>query len=312
MKFLVTGAAGFLGSACVKQLRERGHEVITTDRRGGIDRPGNLASDVFCRTLPDVDSVIHCAAVQYVSNDVPLIRRREYFHLNNVVATRNVCSRYSIDGTHLIHVGTSMMYEQSGLEIYGTGSAMKGQGVYSESKVRAQAHVDRIADRAATVIPCIIGGPGREGLFRGFVNSMVRHGFVMFPGTGQHKTHMVHVEDVAALLVGIGERRAIGRYNAAGPRPLSILGWISEIESALNLEPVRRVPLPLWLARSLAAASGYRLLAEEQLLMLAQDHVLSVKESEALGWRPRHDNGAIVRDIARHIAGTQRRVAAQQ
>lgn len=301
MNLLVTGAAGFLGRECVSQLRQRGHSVVTTDLYGRIDLAGNLTSEDFCGTLPEVDTVVHCAAVQYVSADLPLLNRRDYFHLNNVVATRNLTARYSGTSAHFINVGTSMMYDQTARDIYKTTSAMKGQGVYSESKLRAQAYVDRMPNRSATVIPCIIGGPGREGLFRGLVTLMARYGFAAFPGTGRHKTHLVHVQDVAALIVRVSESRATGRYNAAAPDPLSIRAWISEIESELHLEPVHCVQLPLGLTRLLSAVSGYRLLAKEQLLMLGQDHVLSTEESFDLGWRPRHDNAAIVRDTARYI-----------
>jgi nucleoside-diphosphate-sugar epimerase len=117
---------------------------------------------------------------------------------------------------------------------------------------------------------------------------------------------MVHVEDVASLIVKVGETQATGRYNAAAPQPLSIREWIAEIESTLNLQPVRCVRVPLAATHWLSAVLGYRLLAKEQLLMLAQDHVLSTVESVRLGWQPKHTNASIVRDIARYIVGTKK------
>ncbi len=303
MKILLTGAAGFLGRACLARLQAGGHEVVTTDRAGPVALQGDLANVAFTARLPDCDAVVHAAAVQYVSADLPWLARQAYFAHNNVQATRQLCTRYAGQDTHFVLVGTSMMYRQCGQAVYGTRSVMAGEGVYSLSKLAAQAHVDRLPNPHATVIPCIIGGPGREGLFRGFVRLMTRHGAVVFPGRGEHPVHMVHVEDVATLIDCVLARRAQGLFNAAGPQPLSIQGWVTEIEQVLGLPPVRRIRLPLAPVHALAACSGYRLLAREQLLMLAQPHVLDVSESLALGWQPAHSNARIVRDIARHIAG---------
>ncbi len=302
MKVLLTGAAGFLGRECAVQLRALGHTLITTDRRADVDRVGDLADEAFCRALPECDAVVHAAAVQYVSPDLPLLSRERYFQRNNVEATRHLCARYSGRPTHFVHVGTSMMYRQCGLAQYAPDSAMQGQGIYSRSKLAAQQYVQRLPNASATIMPCIIGGRGREGLFRNFVGLMQRCGLVVFPGSGAHPVHMVHVEDVASLITLAVERRANGVFNAAGPEPLSIRGWIAEIEDELGLRHVRRVSLPLGPMRWLACLSGYRLLASEQLLMLAQAHVLSTAESITLGWRPKHTNARIARDIARYIA----------
>jgi nucleoside-diphosphate-sugar epimerase len=303
MKVLVTGAAGFLGRELVGRFRDAGHGVVTTDRLGTVDLRGDLADAAFARSLPDAGALVHAAAVQYVSRDLPRLARASYFERNNVVATRNLAARYAGTGAHFVNIGTSMMYAQSGAAVYRTTSPMEGQGVYSRSKLAAQKAIDALPDPHATVIPCIIGGPGREGLFRGFVNLMTRRGMVVFPGRGEHPVHMVHVEDVASLALRVVETRAQGFFNAAGPEPLSITQWVSEIEAALGLASVRRIRLPLAPIAALSAATGYRLLAREQLLMLGMPHVLATDESLALGWQPRHTNARIVRDIARHIAG---------
>jgi len=302
MKILITGAAGFLGQECVRQFRDNGHQIITTDRYGQVDFLGDLADSPFCQSLPPVDAVIHAAAVQYVSQDLPLFKREAYFHQNNILATQAICARYSGQATHFIQVGTSMMYDQTGLEVYRTTSKLNGQGVYSRSKLQAQMFVDQLPNPTATVIPCIIGGRGREGLFRSFVSMMKRYGIVIFPGTGTHLIHMVHVKDVAALIVQIVESQAIGRFNAAAPQPLSINQWVDEIENELNLKNIKRLKLPLLPIHLLSALSGYRLLAREQLLMLAQAHVLSIDESLSIGWKPHYTNAQIAREIAQYIS----------
>jgi nucleoside-diphosphate-sugar epimerase len=302
MLILLTGANGFLGRECGDELSRRGHNVLRTDRHGVVDYLGDLADENFCASLPPVDVVVHSAAVQYVSKDLPLVSRNLYFQRNNVQATARLAARYTGRLRMIVNIGTSMMYEQVGLETYCTTSRMNGQGVYSKSKLEAQAYIDAMPNAKATVIPCIIGGIGREGLFRSFVGMMKTHGVVVFPGLGRHKVGMVHVKDVASLVGQIVDGNAEGRFNAAAPNPLSIEEWIVEIEGELGLRPVRRLRLPLAPIHALSALTGYRMLAREQLLMLAQSHVLDVKESLAVGWRPKYDNARIVRDIARHVA----------
>ncbi|WP_245254347.1 NAD-dependent epimerase/dehydratase family protein [Paraburkholderia sp. LEh10] len=300
MRVLVTGAAGFLGTECVKLFKARAHEVISTDRTGSVDLRGDLADPAFTNSLPDCDVVVNCAAVQYVTKGVPLVFRKSFFNRNNVLAAKNLCERYRHQAPHFIHVGTSMMYRQTGQEQYDIHSEMGGEGVYSRSKMAAQAFVDTMPG-AATIIPCIIGGEGREGLFRGFVKMMTKFGFVAFPGRGDHKIHMVHVIDVASLIYRVAETRASGFFNAADPNPLSIREWIDEIAAELGVRNVRKISVPLFPVMWLSRLSGYRLLAREQLLMLKLQHVLSIDESLAIDWRPQFSNGRIARDIAVHI-----------
>ncbi len=301
MKVLITGAGGFLGQECAEQLAAKGHQIVTTDRKGQVDLLGDLADPAFVNTLPAVDAVVHAAAVQYVSQDLPLFRRAAYFRRNNILATQAICQRYSCQATHFVHVATSMMYDQIGLDVYRTTSKLKGQGVYSRSKLESQKFVDQLPNPTATVIPCIIGGRGREGLFRSFVSMMKRYGLVTFPGSGKHLTHMVHVKDVAGLILQIIETKAVGRFNAAAPQPLSINQWIDEIQDELKLKNIKRLRLPLFPIKFLSALTGYRLLAREQLLMLGQSHVLSIDESLGIGWKPHYTNAQIVREIARYI-----------
>lgn len=303
MKILLTGAAGFLGARAKDALEKRGHAVVGTDKAGGMGLlKGDLAARSFTEALPDADAVIHTAAVQYVTRDLPFWNRESFFHRNNLEATKNLLRRYAGTTTHFINVATSMMYRQDGSPCYGISSPLQGQGVYSRSKVEALGLVEASGITNASVVPCIIGGPGREGLFRSFVGSLVRFGFAAIPGSGVHPVSMVHVDDVASLIVSIAEARATGRYNAAAPEPLSISDWVREIADELAIPAPRIIRVPRLPVHVISAMTRYRLLAREQLLMLKWPHVLDTRESLALGWQPRLSNAAIARSIGRYVA----------
>src|SRR6185503_1787845 len=59
MKALVTGAGGFVGSHLVRELRDAGWRVLTSDRRGDVDLPGDLLK-LPLRSI-SVDVVFHLA-----------------------------------------------------------------------------------------------------------------------------------------------------------------------------------------------------------------------------------------------------------
>ena len=301
MKVLVTGGAGFLGRECLRQLRAEGVATISTDRAGEVDFRGDLANPEFCATLPEVDAVVHNAGVQYLSPDLPFFSRRAYFERNNVQATANLARRYSGKPTHFVYVGTSMMYRVAGPEVCTPRSPIRAQGAYSASKIAAWEKARALPNPTALMVPCIIAGPGRGGLFGPFARSIARFGAVVFPGAGTRPTHMVHVEDAASLIVCIVARRATGIFNAASPEPLSIGEWADAIGEELGARRVRRIRLPLAPVEWLSRASGYRLLAAEQLLLLRHGQVLDVEESLALDWKPRWNNAQIVRATARAL-----------
>src|SRR5947207_3477109 len=63
MRILVTGAAGYIGSALARALRAE-QQVVGTDQ-GGADVVGNLAYPQFARSLitPEIDAVFHLASL---------------------------------------------------------------------------------------------------------------------------------------------------------------------------------------------------------------------------------------------------------
>src|SRR5262249_60694788 len=121
----------------------------------------------------------------------PLLGRRAYFERNNVRSTANLAQRYSGTKTQFVYVGTSMMY-RVGDAVSSAKTPMLGQGAYSASKIAAWEKARALPNPTPLIVPCIIAGPGRGGLFGPFARSIARVGAVVVPGEGPRPTPMVH------------------------------------------------------------------------------------------------------------------------
>jgi nucleoside-diphosphate-sugar epimerase len=301
VKILITGAAGFVGSECMHCLRRAGHELITTDKIGSTDLSGDLTDVTFVKSLPDVSAVLHCAGVQYFSAGLPLLARRDCFYRNNTLATKNLTARYAGTDTHFVYVSTSMIYDQNNNGSFSISSPKKANGIYTASKIAAQTLVEQMGNPFTVIVPCIIAGSGRGGLFASLIRSMKRFGIAAVPGKGTNAIHLVHVEDVASLISLVLEKHATGYFHAADPEPMSIQNWIDEIQAELQLPRVRRLSVPLRAVEVFSVLFGYIPLAREQLLLLRYPHVLQIEESCRLGWKPHWNNAQTIRETARAL-----------
>ena len=96
MKILITGGAGYVGSACLRYVAAQGHEVMAYDNlmmghRGAVDGHalvvGDIAdTDLLTRTLRDfgADAVMHFAAATYVGESV---ENPDLHYRNNIVGS---------------------------------------------------------------------------------------------------------------------------------------------------------------------------------------------------------------------------------
>ena len=94
MKVLVTGANGFLGKEVVYILKNNFFDVISTDIVGNVDIVGDLSNKKFVDSLPLVDVVVNCAAVQYVTKNIPFFCRKKFFYKNNIESAKNLSEKY--------------------------------------------------------------------------------------------------------------------------------------------------------------------------------------------------------------------------
>lgn len=111
MRWLVTGAAGMLGTDAVEILRTAGHEVVATDLLERTTRLPQLditSHDEIVEGVRDVDYVLNCAA--WVNADTAESHESAAF-LKNAIGPQLLARQASQIGARLIHISTDYVVD---------------------------------------------------------------------------------------------------------------------------------------------------------------------------------------------------------
>ena len=117
---------------------------------------------------------------------------------------------------------------------------------------------------------------------------------MFLPGKCQKKTSIVDVNDVTSFIFKIVNEKQKGIFNVASEDSLTIYDWTTIISEKLQKKKLKIICIPFFLVNLLSILSCYRLLAQEQLLMLKHDHILSNHKSKLIGWLPQNDSKKII------------------
>ena len=169
MKILLTGATGFLGTELYSRLRAAGHEVWGLSRHGP-DLVGDITKWHFgLRTLPQVDLLLHCAAVITLSPShaelVNVVNTRATLSIINYCLERGPGGRPQVP--HLAYISTAYVCGDWRGE-WDEGDLHNDQGFknpYEESKYLAEAYIRQFSLR--TFGPTIRSSVFRPGIIVG-------------------------------------------------------------------------------------------------------------------------------------------------
>jgi nucleoside-diphosphate-sugar epimerase len=155
MRLLLTGGSGLLGSAAVRALRARGHEVMTIGRRPGIDAAVcDLTDPVAVRaavvTLAEAgpcDAVVHLAARAHGFRGLSL----EDLRRANVATTRSLLDALSAAGLTR-HVRFVFASSVAVYDLLDDTAADPRSAPYAASKLEAEEMVRAEPFRGASVL----------------------------------------------------------------------------------------------------------------------------------------------------------------
>jgi UDP-glucose 4-epimerase len=156
MSWLITGAAGYIGSHIFQELTNRNIEVIGLDSSevnistrfppgkiiGGDIRDVELLRSIF--DTQEIEGIIHCAALKSVSESILI--PDEYLEIN-FLSTQNlvkICEEYGVRS--FIFSSTAAVYslDDSGLEM-NEDHALGPQNPYGISKMEAELFINDFA-----------------------------------------------------------------------------------------------------------------------------------------------------------------------
>jgi UDP-glucuronate 4-epimerase len=258
MRYLVTGAAGFVGSHLAEALQGVGHDVVGVDcftdyydpaekerNAAGLDvRRLDLAEDPI--DLDGVDGVFHLAAqpgVRSFGDVFALYLRR------NLLATQRVFEAAAAAGVRVVFASSSSVYGEA--EAYPTPEDADPRPVspYGLTKLGcehlARAYARGFGLNAAGLRYFTVYGPRqRPDMFmRRVCERLLDGGVFELYGTGTQSRSFTYVGDAVEATVAAMERAAAGSlYNVGGGEEASMLDAIALLEtiSGRSLE-VRRL-----------------------------------------------------------------------
>jgi nucleoside-diphosphate-sugar epimerase len=305
VRYVVTGAAGFIGSHLSDALRARGDEVVAVDcftdyydpkekeeNARGVDvQRVDLADESL--DLLDVDGVFHLAGqpgVRSFGEAFPLYLRR------NVLATQRVLQSAADAGVRVALASSSSVYGEA--ERYPTPEDAAPQPVspYGITKLASEqlAHayaasfgLDAVRLRYFTVY-----GPRQrpDMFFRRVCDALATGGSFEIYGTGEQSRSFTEVGDVVEATIAAMDRGPTGAvYNVGGGEEATML------EAIALLEEISGRPLEV---RHVDRARGD--------VRRTRADVSRIRE--ALGWEPRVP---LADGLSRMWAWASARVAAE-
>ena len=230
MRFLITGGAGFLGSALANRLVSDGHEVRVLDDLSSGDKSTLDQSIFFTRgdvndipllwtMLQDVDCVYHLAARVSVAQSVLYPRDYNRVNVGGTVSLMEAMRDAGI--SRVVLTSSGAIYGQQEKQPVRESDQPKPDTPYAVSKWAAESYVHTIGHLwgIETVALRIFNtfGPGQQlpashaPVVPGFLQAILTGGSVVIFGDGQQSRDFVYIDDVVDAMVSSATATNISR-----------------------------------------------------------------------------------------------------
>ena len=261
MKVFVTGGTGFIGGEVVRQLRERGDQVVCLVRSpekgqkvealGCTLAAGDLSNaEAIRKGMEGCDAVIHAAAIYEVG--IPAKQRPAMWEANVAGTERVMKAALEAKIPRIVYVSTVGVFGNTHQKVVNESYEHPEQGFtsyYEETKLEAHKIVKRmIAEQdlpAIIVQPGGVYGPGDTSQVADLLQEFFagKLPLLPFPELG---ICMSHVEDIAGGVLLALDKGKLGEiYVISGP-VTTMRGAIEMVASVSGRKaPKRNLPTPL-------------------------------------------------------------------
>jgi UDP-glucose 4-epimerase len=262
MRILVTGGAGFIGSALANRLAAEGHHVRVLDDlsagdRGRLDpRVALTVGDIrdvpkLWSLLNGVDCVYHLAARVSVPESV--LYPVQYNEVNVGGTVSLLTAMRDAQVKRVVFTSSGAAYGEQAEQPVRESAPLRPATPYAVSKMASEAYVQAIGELwgIETVILRIFNayGPGQPlppshaPVVARFLKQATSGGSVVLFGDGRQTRDFIYIDDVVEALARAGRAEGISRaiLNVGCGVEVSIAGLVDTIERVTGREVDRLV-----------------------------------------------------------------------
>lgn len=314
MKFLVTGANGWVGHSLCTELTRRGIKVRAAVRSADVETQGFERVIVgsidgntdWSAALGDVDAVVHLAARVHVMKDTAANPLAEFRRVN-VAGSLNLARQAVAAGVKRIVFVSSVKvhgeYTSPG-HAFSEADSPSPQDSYGVSKHEAELGLRQIAlDTGIEVVivrPPLVYGPGVKANFAALMR-VVQRGWPLPLGAVHNQRSLVALDNLVDFIVTCAThpQAANETFLVSDGHDLSTTELVRGLARASGV-PARLVPLPVWVLKAGATLVGKRDNAQRLFGNLRVD---ISKAHNLLDWHP---PVSVDEGLRRAVAGNQR------
>ena len=267
MKFLITGAYGFVGTNLCKYLAEKGHECLALDipaaKRDGVPYASFYTWDGLDK-LPVVDAVVHLAGK---AHDLKKVASEQSYFDINVGLTEKIFA--AAKTTRFIYFSSS--------------KADANGNAYGRSKLAAEQFLN---GRAIVLRPAMIHGPGNKGNLN-LLWGIARRGLPWPLAAFESKRSFTSIGNICAAVEALAERGTNGIYPIADDEMLSTNRLIELIaETCGKRAKLWRVPKGVMRMVAKIGDVLHLPLNTERIVKLTEDSFVNNSHLKSqLGWK---------------------------
>lgn len=259
MKYIVTGAAGFIGSSLSEELLNAGHDVLGidcfTDYYDTKIKKNNLSKILDHTNFSFIEEDLNFIDFSKILNDVSVIYHQaaqagvraswgksfEHYTYNNIAATQKLLEAVKDSGSKVVYASSSSVYGDTTKLPMKEEDTPKPVSPYGVSKLAAE-HLCVLYNKnfnlhTVSLRYFTVYGPRQrpDMAFHKFIKAILKGEEIVIYGDGEQTRDFTFIKDIVKANISAGEKGKPGAvYNIGGGSRVNVKHVISLIEKVTN------------------------------------------------------------------------------